>query len=501
MDQKVDFPGLGAAAQSFISTGPKKLLIGGEWVEAASGKTFDAIDPVTEGVICKVAEGGKEDIDRAVKAARTAFEGEWSKVSPAQRQNLMLKLADLLEKHAEELTDLESLDVGKLRFFARIIDVQGSVDSMRYNAGWATKIHGRTYDMSLPSMHGEEYRAFTVKEPVGVVGQIVPWNFPLAMAIWKIGPALATGCTCILKPAEQTPLTAIRLGELIQEAGIPAGVVNIVTGYGETAGQALIEHPDVDKIAFTGSTPVGKHIARTAADTVKRVSLELGGKSPAIVAADADLDVVLPGIANGIFFNHGQVCTAGSRLFVHRSIHDKVVEGVANIASGMRLGSGFEEGVQMGPLVSKEQMERVLGYIEKGKAQGGQVATGGERHGDSGYFVKPTVFTGCGTDSAVYREEIFGPVLVATPYDDMDEAVKMANDTDYGLAASVWSTNVSTCHRVSRKLRAGTVWVNTHNMLDPAMSFGGYKQSGFGRENGMEVLDLYTETKSIVMQI
>jgi len=500
MDQRVNFPKLGAAAQSFIST-DKKLLIGNEWVDAASGRTFDAIDPATEQVICRVAEAGAEDVDRAVKAARRAFEGEWSRVTPAQRQNLLLKLADLLEKHADELTELESLDVGKMKFFARIIDIQGAIDSLRYNAGWATKIEGRTFEVSLPSMHGEQWRAFSVKEPVGVVGQIVPWNFPLAMAIWKIGPALATGCTCVLKPAEQTPLTSIRLGELILEAGFPAGVVNIVTGYGETAGAALVAHPGVDKIAFTGSTQVGKMIAKSAADTVKRVSLELGGKSPSIVAADADLDVVIPGVLNGIFFNQGQVCTAGSRLFVHRSIHDKVIEGVAKAASSMTLGSPFDEGVQMGPLVSAEQRERVLSYIEKGKAEGGVVATGGVSHGDKGYFVQPTIFTGCGENATIYREEIFGPVLVATQFDDMEDAVRMANDTDYGLAASIYSTNVSTVHRVTKQLRAGIVWVNAHNYLDPAMSFGGFKQSGYGRENGKDVLDLYTETKTVLMQI
>ncbi len=500
MDQKVNFPKLGAAAQSFIST-DKKLLIDNEWVDAVSGKTFDAIDPSTEQVICKVAEGGAADIDRAVKAARRAFEGEWSRVPPAQRQHLMLKLADLLEQHADELTQLESLDVGKLLFFARIIDIQGSIDSLRYNAGWATKIEGRTFDVSLPSMHGEQWRAFSTREPVGVVGQIVPWNFPLAMAIWKIGPALATGCTVVLKPAEQTPLTTIRLGELILEAGFPKGVINIVTGYGETAGAALVAHPDVNKIAFTGSTAVGKQIAKSAADTVKRVSLELGGKSPSIVAADADLEHVIPGVLNGIFFNQGQVCTAGSRLFLHKSIHDKVIEGVAGAASGMTLGSPFDEGVGMGPLVSDEQRQRVLGYIEKGKAEGAEVAVGGAAHGNRGYFVQPTVFTGVSESASIYREEIFGPVLVATPFEDMEDAIRMANDTDYGLAASVYSTNVSTVHRVTRRLRAGTVWVNTHNFLDPAMSFGGFKQSGYGRENGKDVLDLYTETKTVLMMV
>ncbi len=395
---------------------------------------------------------------------------------------------------------LKSLDNGKLVFFARVVDVQGTVDFFRYMAGWATKIEGKTLDVSL-GMPGEEYAAFTLRQPVGVVGQIVPWNFPLAMATWKLAPALAVGCTCVLKPAEQTSLTALRLGELILEAGFPAGVVNIVTGFGETAGAALTSHPDVDKIAFTGSTSVGKLIGKTAMDTMKRVSLELGGKSPVIVAADADPGVAAAGAANAIFFNSGQVCTAGSRLYIEHKIYDQVVSGLAAAATATKLGPGHDPESQMGPVVSSEQLDRVLGYIEKGKAEGGEVVAGGARQGNQGYFVQPTVFAGLGPDSALIREEIFGPVVVATPYKSVDEIAALANDTEYGLAASIWTNDLSLAHRLSRRIRAGTVWVNTHNVIDPNLPFGGMKQSGIGRENGAAAIETYTELKTVVMKV
>jgi phenylacetaldehyde dehydrogenase len=500
MNEMTKISHLDAPAQAFLSRAGK-MLIDGKWVAAASGKTFDAIDPATEGVICQIAAGDSQDVDRAVKAARKAFEdSDWSRMRPVERERLLLRLADLVEANAEELAQLESLDNGKLVFFARIVDVQGTVDFFRYMAGWATKIEGKTLDVSL-GMPGEEYAAFTLRQPVGVVGQIIPWNFPLAMATWKLAPALAVGCTVVLKPAEQTSLTALRLGELILEAGFPAGVVNIVTGFGETAGASLTQHPDVDKIAFTGSTSVGKLIGKTAMDTMKRVSLELGGKSPVIVAGDADPAVAAAGAANAIFFNSGQVCTAGSRLYVEHNIYDQVVSGLAAAASATKLGPGYDPESQMGPVVSSEQLDRVLGYIEQGKAEGGEVVAGGARQGNQGYFVQPTVFAGLGPDSALIREEIFGPVVVATPFKSVDEIAAVANDTTYGLAASIWTQDLSLAHRLARRIKAGTVWVNTHNVVDPNLPFGGMKQSGLGRENGAAAIETYTELKTVVMKV
>ncbi len=500
MNEMTKISHLGEAAQSFLSRAGK-MLIDGKWVEAASGKTFDAIDPASESVICQVAAGDKQDIDLAVKAARKAFDSsDWSRMRPVERERLMLKLADLIEANGEELAQLESLDNGKLVFFARIVDVAGTVDFFRYMAGWATKVEGKTLDVSI-GMPGEEYQAYTIRQPVGVVGQITPWNFPLAMATWKLAPALAVGCTCVLKPAEQTSLTALRLGELILEAGYPPGVVNIVTGFGETAGAALTEHPGVDKVAFTGSTSVGKLIGKTAMDTMKRFSLELGGKSPVIVAGDADVAAAAAGAASAIFFNSGQVCTAGSRLYIEHKIYDKVVAGLADIAKATKLGPGYAPDSQMGPVVSQEQMDRVLGYIETGKKEGGEVVAGGARHGNQGYFVQPTIFAGVSPNATIAREEIFGPVVVATPYKSVDEIAAIANDTPYGLAASVWTNDLSLAHRLTRRLKAGTVWVNTHNVVDPNLPFGGFKQSGIGRENGAAAIELYTELKTVVMKV
>ncbi len=498
--EQINIPGLGEDAKAFLAR-PKKLLIDGEWVDAVSGKTFDSIDPATENVVCQIAEGDAADVDKAVKAARRAFESdEWGKMRPADREKLLLKLADLLEKHADELAELEALDVGKVLMFARIVDVGGTIDYLRYMAGWATKIEGRTLDVSC-GMPGQEFQAYTLRQPVGVCGQIVPWNFPLAMCIWKLSPALATGNTCVLKPAEQTCLTALRLGELILEAGFPKGVVNIITGMGETAGAALVAHPDVDKIAFTGSTPVGKLIGKSAMDSMKRISLELGGKSPVVVMGDVDIENVVGGAANAIFFNQGQVCTAGSRLYIHKKIFDNVVEGLAGVASSFKLGSGLDPNNNMGPLVSQEQLDRVLGYIEKGRKEGGTVVTGGERAFNKGYFVQPTVFTNVKPDATIIREEIFGPVVVATPFDDVDEVAKTANDTVFGLAASIWTKDVSMAHKLARRIKAGTVWVNTHNLVDPNLPFGGFKQSGFGREMGRDAIEMYTEPKSVLIQL
>jgi phenylacetaldehyde dehydrogenase len=420
---------------------------------------------------------------------------------PAERQALLWKLSDLIAKNADELAELESLNNGKTKFMASIIDVPGTVEYFRYMAGWATKIEGTTFQTSIHGPPGMKFHTYTTREPVGVVAQIVPWNFPLAMAAWKLGPALATGCTSILKPAEQTPLTALRLGELIIEAGFPPGVVNILTGNGETTGAALVAHPGVDKIAFTGSTQVGKIINKAATDTLKRVSLELGGKSPVIVFPDVDINTVIGGAANAIFFNSGQVCTAGSRLFAHRSIFDKVVEGISNAANSIKLGPGLHPQTQMGPLVSREQQERVLGYINAGRSEGASVTAGGDAPSHAGYFVKPTVLVNVKPEMKVVREEIFGPVLVAQRFDDVNEIAAMANDTPFGLAASVWSNDIRTVHRIVPKLRAGTVWVNCHNFVDANMPFGGFKQSGFGREHGRAALDLYTEIKSVCMAV
>jgi phenylacetaldehyde dehydrogenase len=495
-----EFADLSPAVKSFISRA-QKLYIDGRWVPAASGKTFKTIDPASEQVICEVAEGDREDVDRAAKAAHKAFyEAEWPRLIPAAREALLLKWADLVESNADMLAELESLDNGKLVMYAKMIDIPASVQLIRYYAGWATKIEGTTTNVSI-GIPNLEFHAYTLRQPVGVVGQIIPWNFPLVMAALKLAPALACGCTSILKPAEQTPLTAIRLVELAEQAGIPKGVINLITGFGETAGQAIVEHPLVRKIAFTGSTPVGKHIGKVAMDSLKRVSLELGGKSPVIIARDANLDEAIPGAANAVFFNHGQVCVAGTRLFVEEPVFDDVVSGMKQIASSMKLGGGRSPESQMGPLVSKEQHERVLGYIDKGLREGGEVITGGSRHGDKGYFVQPTIFKNCGPASSLYKEEIFGPVLVANSYKDADEIAAQANETIYGLAASVWTQNLSLAHRLAKRIEAGTVWVNCHHLIDPALPFGGFKQSGIGREQASDGIELYTETKSVLMKI
>jgi len=481
---------------------PKRLLINGKWVEAVSGETFATLDPATGNTLCEVPAGGKEDIDRAVAAARTAFEsGPWRSLTASERGRLIWKLADLLEQHADEFATLESLDNGKPRGVARVADVPLAVDLFRYMAGWATKIHGSTFPISVPYAPGARFFSYTQREPIGVVGQIIPWNFPLLMAAWKLGPALATGCTVVLKPAEQTPLTALRLGELIQQAGIPDGVVNIVTGLGETAGAALAEHSGIDKVAFTGSTEVGKLIVKAAAHDLKKVSLELGGKSPNIVFADADLETAIPGAASAIFFNHGQCCCAGSRLYVHKKHFDQVVEGVAAAARKIKVGPGLSPETEMGPLVSEEQLHRVMGLLKAGQSEGAKPVAGGSRHGKSGYFVQPTVLVNTQPGMRVMEEEIFGPVVCAIPFSDEEEVIRSANNNVYGLAAAVWTSNLSKAHRIASALRAGTVWVNCYNIFDAALPFGGYKQSGWGREMGAEALELYTETKAVCVRL
>jgi len=484
---------------SFLST-PKQLLIGGQWQDAKAGQTFEVFNPADGEVIAHVADGQKDDVDAAVRAAREAFDtGPWGRMTPSDRGKILWKIGDLIEQHNDELARLETLDNGKPFGVARVADVPLAADMFRYMAGWTTKIEGETIPITVPYAPGAQFHAFTLKEPVGVAAQIIPWNFPLLMAAWKLGPALACGCTVVLKPAEQTPLSALRLGELMQEAGLPDGVVNVITGFGETAGAPLAAHPDVDKVAFTGSTDVGKAIARAATGNLKKVTLELGGKSPNVIMPDADLDTAIPGAANAIFFNHGQCCCAGSRLFAHKSIYDKVVEGVADHASKIKLGSGFEDDTDMGPLVSREQYERVTGFLSAGAAEGARAACGGKGLDRPGYFVEPTVLTDTTDEMKVVREEIFGPVVAATPYDDMDDLVRRANDTHYGLAAGVWTSNVSKAHQLAKAIRAGTVWVNCYNVFDAALPFGGYKQSGWGREMGHAALHNYLETKSVCM--
>jgi phenylacetaldehyde dehydrogenase len=486
---------------SFIEK-PRKMLINGNWVESVSGKTFPSYDPSTGEVLATIAEGDRADIDLAVKAARKAFEtGPWRKMSPSERGRLIWKLADLLEQHVEEFAYLESLDNGKPLTIARAADVPLAVDLFRYMAGWATKIEGNTIPLSVPYTPGARYLSYTLREPIGVVGQIIPWNFPLLMAAWKLGPALATGCTVILKPAEQTPLSALKLGELIMEAGFPEGVVNIVPGYGETAGAALAAHMDVDKVAFTGSTEVGRLIVNAATGNLKKVSLELGGKSPNVVFKDADLETAIPGAASAIFFNHGQCCCAGSRLYIEKPVFDKVVDGIAEQAKKISVGSGLDPKTNMGPLVSEEQLNRVCGYLESGISQGAKALVGGQKKGDKGYFVEPTVLVNTTEDMKVVQEEIFGPVVAAMPFSDPEEIIPRANDNVYGLAAGVWTNDIGKAHRTAEHLKAGTVWINCYNIFDAALPFGGYKQSGWGREMGHEVLNNYTQTKAVCARI
>ncbi|MDB5690658.1 MAG: betaine-aldehyde dehydrogenase [Sphingomonas bacterium] len=489
--------------RSDLAASPRMLFIDGKFVAAASGETFEVIDPATGQVFAHAAGGDKADVDLAVAAARRALDGAWGKHTPSQRARLMLKLADLIEAAGEELALLESLDNGMPIMMARFGGVMGAAEQLRYNAGWATKITGETIDPSWPG----EYHAFTLREPVGVVGSIVPWNFPFVMAVAKIAPALAAGCTVVLKPAEQTPLSAVKLGELIAAAGFPDGTVNIVTGFGKTAGAALVDHPGVDKISFTGSTTTGRSILHAATGNLKRVTLELGGKSPVVIFADADLEKAIPSAAMGIFGNAGQVCAAGSRLFVHESIFDQVVEGVSRRAASLKVGAGITPGTEMGPLVSQVQLDRVLGYIASGASEGATVGVGGARiegEGYGGYFVQPTVLTGTAAGMKVVEEEIFGPVLCAMKFGDgdIDTIAASANQSDYGLAASLWTRDMSSGLKLAKRLKAGTIRINGGGAgVDPAMPLGGFKQSGWGRENGRMGVEAYTEVKSVTIAL
>ncbi|MEZ2126628.1 MULTISPECIES: aldehyde dehydrogenase [unclassified Sinorhizobium] len=474
------------------------LLINGKQTPAISGRVFDVVNPATEEVIARVAHAGLDDVDLAVKAARAAFDtGTWSRMSPAERSRLIYQLGEEIEKHADELALIETLDNGKPLTASRGWEVPAAADKLRYYAGWATKLTGEAPVVSLSG----DWHSYTIREAVGVAGLIVPWNFPLTMAVSKIAPALAAGCTVVLKPAEQTPLTALRIGELATQIGFPPGVINVVTGYGN-AGAAIVEHPGVDKISFTGSTEVGKKIVHAATSNMKRVTLELGGKSPAIVFPDANLERSIDGVFRAIFGNAGQVCTAGSRLYVHKGVFDKVLDGLVDRASKLKVGLGTEPTTEMGPLISQEQVDRVLGYVESGRSEGAAVIAGGRRIARSGYFVEPTILTNTTAEMAVRREEIFGPVLCATSFDDdsLDEIAAEANDTIYGLMAFVWTQNLSIAHNMAKKLKSGTVRING-GALDNALPFGGYKQSGWGRENGREGVEAFTETKSVMINL
>ena len=484
-------------------TGDRKMLVGGDWVDSASGETFPVYDPTSGEVIAQAQAGGAEDVDRAVAAARKAFdEGPWTGLTPYERARRIERLADLIEENAQAFAEIDSLDTGKPIGEMHYFDIPFSLHMLRYFSGWTTKIHGETIPISYPvAQEGQRFHAYTVREPIGVVGQIIPWNFPLMMAIKKMAPALTAGCTMVLKPAEQTPLSVSLLGELVLEADIPEGVFNFVTGLGETAGAALASHPDVDKIAFTGSSEVGKLIVKAAAGNLKRVSLELGGKSPNIVFDDANLAKAVTNASIAIFGNQGESCIAGSRLYVQKPVFDEVVGAIADRAKTMKVGPGLDPTSEMGPLVSQEHLERVTGYLESGVAEGAEALVGGERIGDRGYFVEPTVMVNAGAEMRITREEIFGPVLTAIPFETEEEVVAAANDSPFGLGAAVWTNDLSRAHTMAAQIKSGHVWLNCYQATDAALPFGGYKQSGWGRETCRENVEDYTEVKTVVAEL
>jgi aldehyde dehydrogenase (NAD+) len=474
-----------------IAATGQDLLIDGKRVPAASGRYFETLDPSTEQVIAQVAEADAADVDAAVRSSRTAFETVWAPMRAAERGHILLKLADLIRRDQEELVQLESLDSGKPVSAVRRQDLPAVIDTLTYYAGWADKITGQVIPARPDAL------TYTVREPMGVVGAIIPWNFPLMIGMWKIAPALACGCAVVLKPAELTPLTALKIGELALEAGLPPGVLNVVPGFGKSAGQAIVDHPDIDKVTFTGSPGVGKQILRGAAGNLKRVTLELGGKSANIIFPDADLDAAVKAAGAGIFFNTGQVCSAGSRILVHRDVYDEVVERLAARAGSVRLGDPRDEKTSMGPLISETQMQRVMGYIDVGRSEGARIVTGGVRHGERGYYVAPTVFAGVRHEMRISQEEIFGPVAAVVPFDDDEDAIRLANGTSYSLAAGVWSADIARVHRFARRLKAGTVWINTYGPTDVRLPWGGARDSGFGREHGDVAIENFTEPKVV----
>ena len=473
-----------------------QCFIGGQWVPAQSGKTFDTLHPATEEVICQIAEGDAADVDLAVKAARDAFDnGPWRTMDARERGALMMKLADLIEEELDELAALETLDNGKPINDSRNVDLPLTIDCLRYYAGYADKIHGQTIPVR------GNFFTYTKKEPVGVVGQIIPWNFPMLMVAWKWGPALAAGCTIVMKPAEQTPLTCLRMARLAQKAGIPDGVINVVPGFGPTAGAAVVQHPGIDKVAFTGEYKTAQTIMADASQTLKRLTFELGGKSPNVVFADADLDAAAAGSHFGLYFNQGQCCCAGSRLFVEESVHDEFVEKLVGMNQSRVLGDPFDLATEQGPQVDQAQFDKILGYIERGREGGAECLTGGVRHGDNGYFIEPTLFDNVTDDMSIATDEIFGPVMSILKFKDMDELIERANNTFYGLAAAVWSRDIGKAHNLADKVRAGTVWVNCYDVFDAAAPFGGFKMSGIGRELGEEGLKNYLETKTVTVAL